>query len=491
MVKLVNNKIFLVLSILLLIGGVYFFVTGGFLKIDYRKKVAEAMTYNPATKTGHKMSGFAYSETFGWISFNSSDTGSPINYGVNINRKTGTTTGFAWSENAGWIAFQSVTVCSNDNTRACNVNADCFGPGICGADASFPGYGFAAPAEGDCALVCTAAEKCTACYNRTKGKIYGWAKVVSLGNDGWIKLQKFSTDAGGSYGLNVDPATMYVTNWAWNGNIDPAVGLGWISFSCVNDGSCATSGYRVKADVGNIPIAGNFSTSTSELEFCNDTVLLAHLKWRFTDIDASSSPTAYRVVLTDYANPLLPVLDTGKCTESCYSAGVCDVASGATQAKCKIPPDCSTPDCQYNIHDSVLTPLDYGHNYNWSVEVWDDDDLSSGLTPANKDIRLFPSELPDPYFSMSPEVPSLGEETVLSGYENPPLCDTFGPCAYTWSTQAGTMFYFTPTASSTGAKFLESTSVAKLRIALPYGGCSTTSPAIVYKKRLPNWIETK
>lgn len=56
------------------------------------------------------MSGWAWSENIGWISFNSTDDQDPStpgiqpatsNYGVNKNAD-GTLAGYAWSSNIGW-----------------------------------------------------------------------------------------------------------------------------------------------------------------------------------------------------------------------------------------------------------------------------------------------------------------------------------------------------------------------------------------------------
>ncbi len=53
------------------------------------------------------LSGWAWNDTIGWISFNCSD---PVlcdssNYKVNVNPTTGAFTGWAWNDNIGWISF--------------------------------------------------------------------------------------------------------------------------------------------------------------------------------------------------------------------------------------------------------------------------------------------------------------------------------------------------------------------------------------------------
>ncbi|MDD3487080.1 MAG: hypothetical protein PHF35_01720 [Candidatus Moranbacteria bacterium] len=43
----------------------------------------------------------------GWISANSTNTGAPVSYGINVPSSDGNVSGYAWSENIGWISFNS------------------------------------------------------------------------------------------------------------------------------------------------------------------------------------------------------------------------------------------------------------------------------------------------------------------------------------------------------------------------------------------------
>src|SRR5512133_3036518 len=57
---------------------------------------------------GDALSGYAWSENIGWISFNCTNNnscGTSGNYGVNVS--TTNLSGYAWSENIGWITFNS------------------------------------------------------------------------------------------------------------------------------------------------------------------------------------------------------------------------------------------------------------------------------------------------------------------------------------------------------------------------------------------------
>ena len=59
--------------------------------------------------TTDNVSGWAWSENIGWISFNNTTGGGTTNYGVNINPSTGVFSGYAWSENIGWIDFGPIS----------------------------------------------------------------------------------------------------------------------------------------------------------------------------------------------------------------------------------------------------------------------------------------------------------------------------------------------------------------------------------------------
>ncbi|MBI4215462.1 MAG: PKD domain-containing protein, partial [Parcubacteria group bacterium] len=131
------------------------------------------------------VTGFAWSENIGWISHNSSDTGGAVDYGVNI-EADGRLAGYAWSENYGWIQYDPV-----------------------GPYPSAPNY--------------------SAKYFPCTGKIRGWAKILSLGDSGWISL---SAPAGAAinYGVTIDSATKKFKGYAWSD------WLGWIQYDPVFGG---------------------------------------------------------------------------------------------------------------------------------------------------------------------------------------------------------------------------------------------------------------
>jgi len=118
--------------------------------------------YPQETKAGaeHNVSGYAWSENIGWISFNNTSGGGSANYGVNIEPDS-VFSGYAWSEHIGWISFNEsdLTGCPVAPCRAW-VDISCL--------------------DGQC-------------------PIYGWARALAGGTieaggwDGWIRLRESFT----------------------------------------------------------------------------------------------------------------------------------------------------------------------------------------------------------------------------------------------------------------------------------------------------------
>ena len=235
--------LFLVVSMLISVSIVFF------TKDNY--KIVRA-------GTGDNVSGFAWSENIGWISFNSFDCdtdedgfydGTPVgcpasgaveNYGVTIDQTTGNFSGYAWSENIGWISFVENDPPNFDFSANCIDSLSC-------DDAS---------------------DNCTACYNSGDGGVYGWAKILSLGVDGWLKLSDDSVVSWSGDGVKI--SLNEFIGWAWNGSDTPDVGIGWVSFNCSNDSSCATVDYKVNfSGSGAVGVPAAPSNLTMNLIDCN------------------------------------------------------------------------------------------------------------------------------------------------------------------------------------------------------------------------------
>ncbi|MBU0624830.1 hypothetical protein KKF05_00640 [Patescibacteria group bacterium] len=154
------------------------------------------------------VSGWAWSGSVGWISLNctNNDTCDSVDYGVtlvDIEELEGWADlfGWAWSETVGWI---------------------CFGQ-TCGGVTPEGGPAYAQYRD---------------FYEDRSDEIYGWARIESLGDDGWISLNcdNLNECAASNYHLVIDPLSgnftqgLFSDHWAWGGN-DEVEGAGWVDFS--------------------------------------------------------------------------------------------------------------------------------------------------------------------------------------------------------------------------------------------------------------------
>lgn len=223
--------------------------------------------------TDDNVTGWAWSETIGWISFNCTDRGvcGTSDYGVNIDG-SGNFSGYAWSENIGWINF--------------------------------------APSSGYPAVPNYSAK-----YNSGTGKVTGWARAEANGGgwDGWILLGK---EAGGwSDQVTIDSGTKDFEGWAWGSFV-----VGWISFNCTDQpGLCPKSSYKVTASGMNLPPTATCDDN-EVWAYCSDS-RHPELKWNYSDPEGNDQES-YQVQIdvegsSDFIPPLK--LDTGEVFSSGFS----------------------------------------------------------------------------------------------------------------------------------------------------------------------------
>jgi len=141
--------------------------------------IAASPHYPAEASAGGVITGWAWSDTVGWISLNCSDYGTCnlVNYGLSVN-PAGNVTGYGWSENIGWVSANS---------------ADLVG--------------------------CPAAP----CSARIQDRVLaGWLKALSAGDgwDGWISL-------GGS-GYSIPVGQGVFSGFGWGSDV-----IGWVDFSRV------------------------------------------------------------------------------------------------------------------------------------------------------------------------------------------------------------------------------------------------------------------
>jgi len=398
------------------------------------------------------VSGYAWSSNIGWVSLNCTNDSScgSHDYGVNVDLATGNFSGYAWSSNIGWIDF--------------------------GPTSGYP-----------------EAPNTAAYYDSATGAVTGWAKSLSLGNNGWIKMSGSWTN-----GVSINSTTGDFSGYAWNGNAtsDTQPGIGWLSFNCANDSSCGASNYKVVAGISSAPTitdltAPNWTFSQSG----QYGALKAKLGWVFNS-SVGSSESAYEVIVNTSNSISSPVFDSGKCLGYNNPTNKCKIDIGVDQ---------------FPI-DSAIT-LNYNTPYYWWVKVWDNNDESSDLiqyntaqdtpTEANDGspftFTSYKHEMPDVDFYRFPLSPNEDEEVTFT--DNSHIYSSAAPttaidctealCDWQWSlTGSGTIS--DETASTTTIIFNSSSSATvTLKVTDNEGYYTSVSKIININTPLPNWKEVK
>jgi hypothetical protein len=139
------------------------------------------------------ISGYAWSDNIGWISFNCADVDScgTSNYGVGIGTDN-KLSGYAWSDNIGWVTF-------NESELGGCPEGDC--------KAKFVG-----------------------------NQLVGWARALAGKDasddwDGWISLSKQASETI-DYGISLNETTSVFEGYAWGNEV-----AGWIQFNPVYGGT--------------------------------------------------------------------------------------------------------------------------------------------------------------------------------------------------------------------------------------------------------------
>ncbi|MDX9892802.1 MAG: hypothetical protein RB292_00105 [Patescibacteria group bacterium] len=179
---------------------------------------------------GQKFLGWAWADNFGWLSLNSDNCldkylepdfagacGDSIDYFVQADSDNNVR-GWAWSDLIGWVCFG--VQC--DSSRICE-----FTPGGSCPD----NLGDLVPPGGWQAQIIP--------DGTSNPKVVGWAKAVSLGDQGWFSLNCANSPqhcAVSNYAAGVaeddfsGEKRLTLTGWAWNSAPD-GFGLGWLKFN--------------------------------------------------------------------------------------------------------------------------------------------------------------------------------------------------------------------------------------------------------------------
>lgn len=278
---------------------------------------------------GQNVSGFAWSQTIGWISFNSTDcdtngngfvdsgacggtdtAASPLtDYGVNVDTVAGNFSGFAWSSSIGYINFNPTPDGIACSASPCATLSAASGNGT----RSVVGWARA------CDVLITA--DCTGVAMKVPSVLGGW--------DGWIKLadplwtnpadRTYMGQPGTPYdsytprhnGVFYDPVDKKFKGFAWGSEV-----VGWVDFSP----SVAVAVYSDLTPPGPPPVPV-LSVSPIQLDF-GDTNINTTKSLSFTVSNTGDPGSFLKGAAT--------VLDTTyfTCTAGCdYSVGGIPVGS--------------------------------------------------------------------------------------------------------------------------------------------------------------------
>jgi len=186
--------------------------------------------------------GWAWNNHFGWINTNCTEQWTDGNvrngcgnafYGINIEPINYNFGGYGWSSNFGWVSFEE------NNAPSYAFNSNCLNP-----------------------ATCVAANNCTACINKNNNRIYGWAKIISLGDDGWVRLNDDNLADAINYGVAGLPGMSDFAGWALNSN-NNTHGIGWVSFNvkdCDVDGDTLYEGNNEGVPLGSTPAPADCPT---------------------------------------------------------------------------------------------------------------------------------------------------------------------------------------------------------------------------------------
>ena len=303
--------------------------------------------------SNENVSGWAWSENIGWISFNNSNTNGGINYGVNI-ENDGNLTGYAWSENIGWIDFNPSGPYPTCPASTCPSGS--------------PNY--------------------SAKLDKNTKKVTGWVKAIggntsqSGGWDGWILLGPIVKN-GTDYGVRIDNNGDF-DGWAWGADV-----IGWIHFQGSN--------YTVHTSFITPPRAENLQIDSDNTTYCGIAKGTGKVtfKWVYKD-DTGNPETKFDFRVNDVNNVNDP------------NAEVDRTFSGLSNPSGSI---------NYQSADVVINPqsdkLVYNKKYYWWVKVYNDKGASSDWVEGPS-FQTATYAYPWPDFTWTPVKPVINEEIKFS-----------------------------------------------------------------------------
>ncbi len=387
--------------------------------------------------SGDNVSGYAWSENIGWISFNNTSGGGSIGYGVDIDSATGVLSGYAWSENIGWIDFNETDL-SGCPASPCQAKLDT-------ATKEFSGW--------------ARAYRAIEPGGQTLG---GW--------NGWIKLQGLTSGASSQeYGawLDISGSPYQFRGWSWggnetNGDADKKAVIGWVSFSCLNQGTCGTVDYKIVASLNVLPTVSDLQDHAYASVYCGNNPS-HHFQWTFSDPEDGSNQTAYELQIgtsSDISSSL--VFDSGHTTSS------------AQERYVEVRPSPGSDQLAYNT------------TYHWQVKAYDSSGNDSGWVKASSSFITEDHHYPSTDFTWSPEKIHVGEPI---NFQDQSTCYGFACSSWLWTIPDANYLDGTSASSSPTVQFVSLGSKSiELQVSDGTYTCSLTHPISV-KIPLPKWKE--
>lgn len=323
---------------------------------------------------GDNVSGFAWSENIGWISFNNTSGGGATNYGVSVDLQNGKLSGYAWSEHIGWITFNEADAGAPPSDDPCPDQS-------CIAKANPPGK-----------------------FGEDDVYINGWARALSYGGgwDGWIRFdhgednEAYIDEDGDAHG------------WAWGSDV-----VGWIN---LNGGTL----YKVVVDFTgsnqppNKPNSGSPAETWANCSFVGKSTPTFH--WTYSDADGDPQ-AAYEIEVDDNSSFNAPKFNH-----------LVNVVATTTSYGLDLTQD-DTPDWIEN--------LAWDTTYRWHVRVKDNQgnwsswsDTDSFTTPKHA--------YPYPDFTFLPAEPAQGEQVDFNPDNSQVFGEGTTIQTYLWTITQGT-----------------------------------------------------
>lgn len=488
---------------------------------------------------GDNVHGFAWSELYGWFSFNSEDPvcasetnrvitnascfdkvvgdvcGSGVdvgkcykqNYSCTNDRRSMCDINGSGSTECNFGACNTTDptnkFCTNNTTLPCSVNADCvgtcennnYGTKIDVNTGNMNGYVWN-PLLGYICLgdTCQIAEDVArnwkpsrdsvflpndadmkVAYTRGNEKLSGWANILSFKDDGWIKF-----DHGKAGEVQIGASTGVATGWAWNGNSDDS-GAGWISF---NSKDCDVDDNGI-IDNGAVDNSNCKEGPTGRYAVTADVNLPPNLNTVGPNYNGDNDPCldGNKVI-----NPVFAwVFDDPGDFQSAFQLVVKNASNITVFDTGKV----TSPTEQRKID---TTDLNYNTSYNYTLTVWDSGNPIKS-TSVTGSFTTKANEYPDVSFTWYAPNPSAEEEIMFAGvskyYTGGTASDcTDVKCDWGWTTTGTGDIINANKASSTIITFAEKNTDNKIEFTVTSNSVScSTSTNMEIAERLPDWQE--